>query len=151
MQSDPAGRACRAEHVFTVDDESLRSKVVKATDGCLAEAAVDAVGGSATQLAASLVRPGGPVIIYGALGGRTLTLNILDIFLKKKILVTSFWAPTFPSPSPSLSLSLCVCVCVCVCVCLCVCVSLARARARAHARVSFCVHAPMCVCACVCL
>jgi threonine dehydrogenase-like Zn-dependent dehydrogenase len=48
-------------------------------------AALDAVGGATTQLVTSAVRPGGTVLIYGALSGPTLTLNTFDIFLRKRL------------------------------------------------------------------
>lgn len=50
-----------------------------------AYAALDAVGGATTQLVTSGVRPGGTVLIYGALSGPTLTLNTFDIFLHKRL------------------------------------------------------------------
>ena len=36
------------------------------------------------------VRPGGAVMIYGALSGPVLALNILDVFLEKQLQVLSF-------------------------------------------------------------
>ena len=43
------------------------------------------MGGATTQLVTSGVRPGGTVLIYGALSGPTLTLNTFDIFLRKRL------------------------------------------------------------------
>ncbi len=43
------------------------------------------MGGATTQLVTSAVRPGGTVLIYGALSGPTLTLNTFDIFLRKRL------------------------------------------------------------------
>ena len=43
------------------------------------------MGGASTQLVTSGVRPGGTVLIYGALSGPTLTLNTFDIFLRKRL------------------------------------------------------------------
>lgn len=48
-----------------------------------AYAALDAVGGATMQLVTSGVRPGGTVLIYGALSGPTLTLNTFDILRKR--------------------------------------------------------------------
>jgi len=57
----------------------------RAAGGRGAYAALDAVGGATTQLVTSAVRPGGTVLIYGALSGPTLTLNTFDIFLRKRL------------------------------------------------------------------
>ena len=50
-------------------------------------AALDCVGGETTRLVSAATRPGGSIIIYGALAGPTLQLNILDVFLGKKLQV----------------------------------------------------------------
>ena len=43
------------------------------------------MGGTTTQLVTSGVRPGGTVLVYGALSGPTLILNTFDIFLRKRL------------------------------------------------------------------
>ena len=50
-------------------------------------AALDCVGGETTRAVSAATRPGGSVIMYGALAGPTLQLNILDVFLGKKLQV----------------------------------------------------------------
>lgn len=50
-------------------------------------ASVDCVGGAATRAVSAATRPGGAVIVYGAMSGPTLQLNILDIFLQKRLQV----------------------------------------------------------------
>lgn len=50
-------------------------------------AALDCVGGETTRAVSAAVRPGGSVVMYGALAGPTLQLNILDVFLGKKLQV----------------------------------------------------------------
>ena len=68
-----------------------------------AYAALDAVGGATTQLlVASGVRPGGTVLIYGALSGPTLTLNTFDIFQRKRLEVPCCPALHSDSVNPKL-------------------------------------------------
>jgi NADPH:quinone reductase-like Zn-dependent oxidoreductase len=79
--------------VVCTGDSNAASQMLELTGGQYAYAAVDPVGSTTTQLAASVTRPEGQVIIYGALAGRTLTVNIFDILLKKQIVVSRFPAP----------------------------------------------------------
>ena len=73
--------------VMCSEDADVGSDILKATSGEYAHAAVDPVGSTVTQLVANVTRPAGLVIIYGALGGRTLTVNIMDILLGKQLVV----------------------------------------------------------------
>ena len=50
-------------------------------------AALDCVGGEATSAVTASLLPGGSTIIYGALGGPVLQMNILDVFLGKSLKV----------------------------------------------------------------
>ena len=52
-------------------------------------AALDCVGGEATSAVTASLLPGGSTIIYGALGGPVLQMNILDVFLGKSLKVCS--------------------------------------------------------------
>ena len=52
-------------------------------------AALDCVGGEATRAMTASLQPGGSTIIYGALGGPVLQMNILDVFLGKSLKVCS--------------------------------------------------------------
>ena len=54
-----------------------------------ASAALDCVGGEATQAVTAALQPGASTIIYGALGGPVLQMNILDVFLGKSLKVRS--------------------------------------------------------------
>lgn len=49
--------------------------------------AFDCVGGEVTRAVVAATNPGAQTLIYGALGGSTLQLNTLDIFLGKIIQV----------------------------------------------------------------
>lgn len=49
--------------------------------------AFDCVGGEVARAVVAATNPGAQTLIYGALGGPTLQLNTLDIFLNKKIQV----------------------------------------------------------------
>lgn len=52
-------------------------------------AALDCVGGEATRAVTASLQSGGSTIIYGALGGPILQMNILDVFLGKSLKVRS--------------------------------------------------------------
>ena len=52
-----------------------------------ASSALDCVGGEATQAVTAALQPGASTIIYGALGGPVLQMNILDVFLGKSLKV----------------------------------------------------------------
>ncbi len=54
-----------------------------------ASAALDCVGGEATQAVTAALQPGASTIIYGALGGPVLQMNILDVFMGKSLKVRS--------------------------------------------------------------
>ena len=58
------------------------------TGGQGVSAALDCVGGEATRAITASLQPGGSTIIYGALGGPVLQMNILDVFLGKSLKVT---------------------------------------------------------------
>ena len=83
-------------------------------------AALDAVGGATTQLVTSGVRPGGTILIYGALSGPTLTLNTFDIFLRKRLEVPRLsclcsdccqhHVHSFRTPGPATSLATFACM-----------------------------------------
>ncbi len=49
--------------------------------------ALDCVGGEVARAVVAATNPGALTLIYGALGGPTLQINTLDIFLNKKIQV----------------------------------------------------------------
>ena len=52
-----------------------------------AAAALDCVGGEATRMVIASLQPGASTIVYGALGGPVLHMNILDVFLGKSLKV----------------------------------------------------------------
>ncbi|KAK9836342.1 hypothetical protein WJX81_007050 [Elliptochloris bilobata] len=77
--------ALGADEVVETGDADAAERLRACTGGRGSFAALDAVGGSTTQLVTSGVRPGGTVLVYGALSGPTLTLNTFDIFLRKRL------------------------------------------------------------------
>ena len=51
--------------------------------------AFDCVGAEVTRAVVAATNPGTTTLIYGALGGPTININTLDIFLRKSIKVGS--------------------------------------------------------------
>ncbi|EIE27719.1 hypothetical protein COCSUDRAFT_55705 [Coccomyxa subellipsoidea C-169] len=65
--------------------EQTKKWVINTAAGDSVVGAFDCVGGEVARAVVAATNPGAPMLIYGALGGPTLQINTLDIFLNKKI------------------------------------------------------------------
>ncbi|CAM6101470.1 unnamed protein product [Calypogeia fissa] len=68
-----------ADYVINSKKEDLKARVMEITKGKGAYAALDAVATESTRLMASSIRDGGQVLVYGALSGNTVTLDLTDL------------------------------------------------------------------------
>ncbi|CAM6129999.1 unnamed protein product [Calypogeia fissa] len=68
-----------ADYVINSKKEDLKARVMAITKGKGAYAALDAVATESTRLVASSVRDGGQVLVYGALSGNMVTLDLADL------------------------------------------------------------------------
>ncbi|CAL8463669.1 g3203 [Coccomyxa elongata] len=66
-------------------DGDVAEAIRKKTGGDMVVGAFDCVGGEVTRAVVAATNPSTSTLIYGALGGPTININTLDIFLKKSI------------------------------------------------------------------
>lgn len=71
-----------ARHVIATEEEDLAEKVMGITDGKGAALAFDPIAGPMLEKLAGAVRPGGMIIVYGALHPEPTILPILPLALK---------------------------------------------------------------------
>lgn len=83
-------KALGADEVIVSGEEDITARVLEITGGKGAYGAVDSVGGEITGALASAVRPGGTVIIYGAMSGLSTTISIPDP-LFRGVVLRGFW------------------------------------------------------------
>ena len=76
------------------NDDEIPAKVDKITGGKGAYGAIDAVAGDLTGQMLTSVRPGGQILVYGAMAGFSTTMNVADLLFKQKV-STRPW-PSFP-------------------------------------------------------
>jgi NADPH:quinone reductase-like Zn-dependent oxidoreductase len=75
--------------ILAADADDIAARVMELTGGRGAWGAVDAVAGDMTGRLAEAVRPGGTVLVYGALSAKTRTLNVTDL-LGRDVAVRGF-------------------------------------------------------------
>lgn len=83
-------KALGADEVIVSGEEDIAARVMEITGGKGAYAAIDSVGGEIFGALASAVRPGGTVIIYGAMSGLQATFSIPDP-LFRGVVLKGFW------------------------------------------------------------
>ena len=71
-----------ARHVIATEEEDLAEKVMGITDGMGATLAFDPIAGPMLEKLAGAVRPGGMIIVYGALHPEPTILPILPLAMK---------------------------------------------------------------------
>jgi len=67
------------DEVINSSEEDVEERVQAITGGKGAHSALDPIGGTFTQVLLKGLRPGGTVLLYGALGGREVTLPVFDV------------------------------------------------------------------------
>lgn len=77
-----------ADHVICTEDNDTIEQVMHITNGV--HAAMDAVGGKTGSLAASCLRVGGTLIVYGLLSGEKTLINTSEIIFKEST-IHGFW------------------------------------------------------------
>jgi|APGre2960657444_1045066.scaffolds.fasta_scaffold00644_10 NADPH:quinone reductase-like Zn-dependent oxidoreductase len=81
--------AAGADHVICTS-EDVGARVQEITGGKGAWGAVDAVGGELTAVITGALRPGGTVLVYGAMSGMVFTGSIVDV-LFRGVSIKGFW------------------------------------------------------------
>lgn len=82
--------ALGADAVICTEDDDVLSQVRALTDGKGVKAAVEAVGGQTGAMAASCLRAGGKMLLYGMLSAQPIPLNSGEMLFKGTT-VSGFW------------------------------------------------------------
>ena len=67
------------------NDDDIAAEVEKITGGKGAYGAIDCVAGDLTGQMLAAVRPGGQILLYGAMASFSTTLNVGDLLFKQKV------------------------------------------------------------------
>ena len=79
-----------ADAVICTQDDDVVAQVMALTDGRGVHGGVDAVAGKTGSLAASCLRPGATLLVYGGLSGQPIPLNGGEMIFKGTV-VRGFW------------------------------------------------------------
>jgi NADPH:quinone reductase-like Zn-dependent oxidoreductase len=83
-------RESGAEHVVCSATDDVYAQIMERTGGVGATAALDAVGGPAAAETARALRPGGRMLVYGLLSGKTTAFDTSALLFKANA-VEGFW------------------------------------------------------------
>ncbi len=89
-----------ADVVVCTADEDVVDQVFAATDGTGVKGAIEAVGGETGALALSCLRPGGRMLAYGRLSGKTIPVNSGELIFRGTA-IQGFWLSTWFAQKPA--------------------------------------------------